>query len=131
MPFNFSEWPPELSEQELAELHRRATTYALSHGLLYLPTGLQPDAPDSAIHAPLSILPSPIPRSLFDAARSLQTVYDVLYARIAMDEEFLDDVMGTVGQVDDFVGQLWTGWKELRDNGHKKVCKILQEEELV
>lgn len=37
-----------------------------------------------------------------------------------MDEEFLDRVMGTetgVGKVDDFIGQLWTGWKQLRDEG--------------
>ena len=35
-----------------------------------------------------------------------------------MDEEFLDEIMGAetgVGKVDDFIGQLWTGWKRLRD----------------
>lgn len=37
-----------------------------------------------------------------------------------MDEEFLDRVMGAdqgVGKVDDFIGQLWNGWKRLRDEG--------------
>lgn len=41
-----------------------------------------------------------------------------------MDEEFLDNVMGTdhgVGKVDDFIGQLWTGWKQLRDEGLAQV----------
>ncbi|KAJ3518188.1 hypothetical protein NLJ89_g32 [Agrocybe chaxingu] len=40
--------------------------------------------------------------------------------RIAMDEEFLDRVMGAdegVGKVDDFIGQLWKLWKQLRDAG--------------
>ncbi|KAF7341965.1 Glutathione synthetase [Mycena venus] len=40
--------------------------------------------------------------------------------REATDVEFLDKVMGAVegvGKVDDFVGQLWTGWKNLRDEG--------------
>ena len=37
-----------------------------------------------------------------------------------MDEEFLDRVMGAdqgIGKVDDFIGQLWRGWKQLRDEG--------------
>ncbi|KAH9480659.1 Glutathione synthetase [Psilocybe cubensis] len=37
-----------------------------------------------------------------------------------MDEEFLDRVMGAekgVGKVDDFIGELWRGWKRLRENG--------------
>ena len=41
-----------------------------------------------------------------------------------MDEEFLDRVMGTetgVGKVDDFIGKLWTGWKQLRDEGLAQV----------
>lgn len=35
-----------------------------------------------------------------------------------MDEDFLDEVMGAVdgvGAVDEFVGQLWKGWKQVRD----------------
>lgn len=42
-----------------------------------------------------------------------------------MDEDFLDRVMGAdhgVGKVDDFIGQLWAGWKRLRDEGLAQVC---------
>ncbi|KAJ7507267.1 hypothetical protein B0H11DRAFT_1970962 [Mycena galericulata] len=119
--FAFSEWPPALSEDQLDALTLYATTYALSHGLLYLPAVKpQPVIPNSAIHAPLSVFPSPFPRRLFSLARRLQSTYNILYARIATDVEFLDKVMGSiegVGKVDDFVGQLWTGWKMLRDEG--------------
>lgn len=122
-----SEWPPSLSKDQLEALTLYATTYALSHGLLYLPPTLpQPPAPTASIHAPLSLFPSPFPRRLFQQAQKLQSTYNVLYARIAMDEEFLDNVMGAVhgvGQVDDFVGTLWTGWKQLRDEGRPQVCK--------
>jgi hypothetical protein len=93
-----------------------------------LPTALaQPSAPTSAIHAPLSLVPFPFPRRLFRLAQRLQRIYNVLYARIAMDEDFLDEVMGAVqgvGKVDQFVGQLWTGWKQLRDEGLVQVCYI-------
>ncbi|KAJ6511360.1 hypothetical protein C8R47DRAFT_1094789 [Mycena vitilis] len=119
--FDFSEWPPALSEARLEALTLYATTYALSHGLLYLPPiKPQPLIPNSAIHAPLSVFPSPFPLRLFELARRLQSTYNILYARIATDIQFLDNVMGAidgVGKVDDFVGQLWTGWKSLRDEG--------------
>jgi glutathione synthetase len=117
--FAFSDWPPSLSEDRLQELTLRATSYALSHGLLYLPVAAQqPPVPSSAIHAPLSLFPSPFPKDLFEQAQRLQGIYNVLYSSIAMDENFLDEVMGAitgVGAVDEFVGQLWTGWKKLRD----------------
>ena len=128
--FLFAEWPPVLNEAQLEALTLYASTYALSHGLLYLPaTAPQPPAPTSAIHAPLSIFPSPLPRRLFDLARRLQKGYNVLYSRIAMDEAFLDHVMGEVegvGKVDDFVGTMWRGWKRLRDekNGLLQVSNI-------
>jgi glutathione synthase len=117
--FSYAKWPPVLSTAQLEALTLYATTYALSHGLLYLPVALpQPPAPTSAIHAPLSLFPSPMPRGLFERARKLQKAYNVLYARIAMDVHFLDRVMGEidgVGKVDDFVGTMWRGWKQLRD----------------
>ena len=119
--FDFASWPPQLSQVQLEELTVHATSYALSHGLLYLPPVLPlPSVPSAAIHAPLSLFPSPLPRRLFEQAKKLQEIYNVLYSRVALDEEFLDRVMGAehgVGKVDDFTGQLWKGWKALRDEG--------------
>ena len=117
----------EIGEKEIQELTRLATTYAMAHGLLYLPVGdVQPPAPASAIHAPFTLLPTPFPRSKFLLAKKLQPLYNVLYARIATDEKFLDEVMGGVdgvGKVDQFTGQLWRYWKQLRDEGIQQVCK--------
>ncbi|KAF8993507.1 hypothetical protein BDQ17DRAFT_1368246 [Cyathus striatus] len=89
--FVFADWPPTVTKSQLEALTRYATTYALSHGLL-----------------------------LFEQAKRIQRTYNVLYSRIAMDEDFLDEVMGAetgVGKVDEFIGQLWKGWKQLRDTG--------------
>ncbi|KAI0072192.1 glutathione synthase [Panus rudis PR-1116 ss-1] len=120
----FPEWPPSVTTAQLNTLTLLATTYALSHGLVYLPpttpTSPPPPAPRSTIHAPLSLFPSPIPRYLFTFARHLQSAYNVLYARIAMDVEFLDEVMGEekgVGKADSFTGNLWRRWKRVRDEG--------------
>ncbi|KAG1794542.1 glutathione synthase [Suillus plorans] len=123
--FNFSTWPPQLTPEQLEALTLAATTYALSHGLLYLPpsqspSNTQPRIPTTAIHAPLSLIPAPFPRAQFQAARELQSVYNVLYARVAMDTQFLDTVMGAeegVGKADEFTGTLWKGWKKIREHG--------------
>ncbi|EGN97957.1 hypothetical protein SERLA73DRAFT_74211 [Serpula lacrymans var. lacrymans S7.3] len=118
--FSFTDWPPSLSDSQIDTLTHLATTYALSHGLLYLPSDTQPQDPCSAIHAPLSLIPSPVPRASFTLAKRLQHIYNDIYARIAMDEAFLDRVMGAVegvGKADEFVGTLWRGWKEVREEG--------------
>lgn len=127
MTFKYSEWPPAISESQLEDLTVHATTYALAHGLLYLPLGHpQPLVPASAIHAPLALLPSPFPKKLFFDAKRLQRIYNVLYAQIAMDADFLDAVMGAeqgLGKVDQFIGQLWRGWKQLREEGLAQVSQ--------
>ncbi|KAK7689952.1 hypothetical protein QCA50_006592 [Cerrena zonata] len=112
------EWPPQITEAQRHSLTLLATTYALSHGLIYLPVAdVQPPAPTSTIHAPVSLFPSPFPRRWFEEARKLQHIYNVLYAKIAMDDDFLDRVMGEdgAGRADEFTGQLWKKWKQLRD----------------
>ncbi|KAL6300699.1 hypothetical protein BKA93DRAFT_800833 [Sparassis latifolia] len=115
------DWPPAISDSQLEALTLLATTYALSHGLVYLPVEkVQLPAPTSVIHAPIALFPSPIPRHLFHLAQTLQRTYNVLYARVATDEKFLDRVMGEVegvGKVDEFTGQLWRRWRKLRDEG--------------
>lgn len=115
----------EAGEKEIQELTRLATTYALAHGLLYLPVGnVQPAAPTSAIHAPIALFPTSFPRTKFLLAQKLQPLYNVLYARVATDEKFLDGVMGGVdgvGKVDPFTGELWRCWKQLRDEGIQQV----------
>lgn len=119
------DWPPPLTEDELQALIVEATTYALAHGLAYLPHE-RTTTPISAIHAPITLLPTPFPKQLFDHAFNLQPLYNVLYSRIASQTGLLDSVLGDesgVGRVDHFTGTLWRGWKDLRDQGAiRQVC---------
>lgn len=121
------DWSPSLTEAEREALVIEATTYALAHGLVYLPLGSS-RTPISAIHAPFTLLPTPFPRSMFERAMELQPVYNVLYSRIASDNHLIDTVLGDetgVGRVDHFTGRLWRGWKDLRDQGAiLQVCFI-------
>ena len=113
-------WPPSLPVEQLDYLTVQATTYALAHGLIYLPpTNGQPvpPVPASAIHAPFALFPTPFPKALFQRAQRLQRIYNILYARIASDDAFLDKILSAdtaVGRVDEFVGSLWRIWKRLQ-----------------
>ncbi|KAF8488207.1 glutathione synthase [Russula emetica] len=119
----FTSWPPDITTEQLDQLTILATTYALSHSILYLPPITPekppPPAPESAILAPISLIPTPIPRRLFSKALTLQHAYNTLYARVALDTSFLDQVMGPggVADVDDFTSALWTTWKTMRNEG--------------
>jgi hypothetical protein len=127
----FASWPPDVTTEQLDQLTLLATTYALSHSILYLPPiSLEkppPPAPESAVLAPISLIPTPIPRRLFSKALTLQHAYNTLYARVALDTSFLDQVMGPggVADVDDFTSALWTTWKKLRDEGVPPVRRAL------
>ena len=129
-------WPPELSEEQRSELAIQAATYSLAHGVLHLPKlahgaedvkSAKSDrtlGPSSAIHAPISLFPSPFPRELFELANRLQKAYNVLYARVAMDELFLDDIFSAI-IADDFIARLWRIWKDLRGEGITQVRAAL------
>ncbi|QRV92085.1 glutathione synthase, ATP-binding domain protein [Ceratobasidium sp. AG-Ba] len=109
-------WPPSLDDAQGEELTLLASTWALSHGLVYLPAS--PDARGSAIHAPFTLIPTPFPRNLFERAQKIQKAYNLLYSRIALDRDFLDSIMGDnggVADVDPFTHSLWKTWKSTRD----------------
>jgi hypothetical protein len=129
----FASWPPDVTTEQLEQLTLLAATYALSHSLLYLPPASPenppPPSPESAIHAPISLIPTPIPRHIFAQALTLQRAYNTLYARIALDVSFLDQIMGPggVADVDDFTSALWSAWKQLRDDGVPPVRRLVSD----
>lgn len=115
LPRSLPTWPPTLTHEQYDYLLLLSTTYALSHGFTLLPPN--PTTPQThTFAAPLSLFPSPFPRHLYDLAKEIQPVYNALYARIALDWDFLDRVMGgSVSKVDSFQGELWRGWRRVRD----------------
>ncbi|PWN25270.1 glutathione synthase [Jaminaea rosea] len=112
-------WPPALTQHQIASLSAQATDYALSHGIVYRPQGSPPSS-THVHHAPLSLFPSPFPRSAFTEAIRLQPILNELYATVALDGAFLAKVIGgNVAKVDDFTRRLWGIYEEVYedDNG--------------
>lgn len=112
-------WPPALSDAQQADLAHQAATYAFANGFTLLPIPAKgervPEVPTQVIAAPLSLLPTPFPRPAYVQAKSIQRLYNVLYARVALDWDFLDRIMKQVAPVDDFQAELWNRWKAIRE----------------
>lgn len=110
-------WPPKLSEEQIYDLTLQASTYAFAHGFTLIPPKPKEssEALTSVIAAPLSLLPTPFPRSEYVRARNIQKAYNALYARVALDWEFIDRVMSQVAEVDEFQKELWERWRGIRE----------------
>ncbi|CAO1623342.1 unnamed protein product [Sympodiomycopsis kandeliae] len=112
-------WPPHLEAAQVSSLAAQATDYALAHGLIYRPVGSPPSS-THAHHAPISLLPSPFPRSAFETALSLQPILNELYSRVALDDAFLTRVIGgNVAKVDEFQKQLWEVYQTVKSRGQQ------------
>lgn len=83
---------------------------------------------DATIHAPISLLPTPFPRRLYEQSQRLQPLYNDLYARITLNDEFLERVVGgNVVLVDEFQARLWQLYKEIRNEGVAQVSGMERE----
>lgn len=122
-----SPYPPELTSARYSHLLELASDYALSHGLVLRPLAAPNSTPSTtaSIHAPYALFPSPFPKGLFEEARSLQGLYNTLYAKVTLDESFLEEVVGgAVAKVDEFQGKLYDLWKQVSTEGIRQVSLI-------
>lgn len=126
------EWPPNLNEDRIAYLTRKATTWALAHSFVLVPPhpvddNVDPrDRPSSlppirAQPAPLSLFPTPFPRRLYQQANSLQNMLNALYLRVTLDWTFMDRIMEKVAPVDAFQARLYHYAKKMRGRANT-VC---------
>lgn len=55
----------------------------------------------------------------------MQPLYNDLYARVTVDDEFLDEVVGgAVAKVDEFQGRLYEIYKQVKSEGVRQVSRI-------
>ena len=101
-----SSYPPtSLPDNLQLHLVQAAKDWSIAHGLaVRLPAHLEhasaatdsvkdSNASASATAAPITLFPSPFPRTCFEKALELQTAYNELYAAIAGDEEWLEEIV--------------------------------------
>lgn len=101
--------------------------YALSHGIVY---GLRPsstiDGPKRAyaVHAPFTLSPFSYPRTSFEKAQALATVFNLLVHKIACSPEWIISTLSHTGESDDFTGRLLQILKTVRSEGTKQKCML-------
>jgi len=90
-------YPPSLdSALEQDRLVQTTKDWTIANGLAVRPPPAVA-ANDSegilAMSAPVTLFPSPFPKSCFEEASAIQTKYNELYARISRDEDFLSGLV--------------------------------------
>ncbi|CAG8242637.1 unnamed protein product [Penicillium olsonii] len=108
----YSNYPPELSSAQQKFLVTAVKDWAIQNGLAVRPSPAivaNESNPNGvlATNAPVTLFPSPFPRTCFTEANALQEVYNKLYASITCNEEWLGEIVKGLIEVDDFVSNLW------------------------
>lgn len=94
----YSNYPPELSAAQQKFLVTAVKDWAIHNGLAVrpgptvVPEGGNPNGV-LATNAPVTLFPSPFPRTCFTEATALQEVYNKLYASITCNEEWLGEIV--------------------------------------
>ena len=91
-------YPPHISTDKQAYLVQTIKNWSAEHGLLVRPSPAivsEEVNPNGVLttNAPVTLFPSPFPRAPFTQARSLQKIYNELYAAIASDQPWLENIM--------------------------------------
>uniref|UniRef100_A0A914H9I9 Glutathione synthetase n=1 Tax=Globodera rostochiensis TaxID=31243 RepID=A0A914H9I9_GLORO len=116
-------------KQELYNMEQYAIDYAHSIGLV----APMPDQPKEtfsnilAVPPPITLLPSPFPRELYEQAVDVQQQLSELYFRIASDHEFLMDSFKDVIKSDPFMARFVQIAKMVHEEGvHQPLAVQLQ-----
>ncbi|KAI8520214.1 hypothetical protein Bbelb_034710 [Branchiostoma belcheri] len=108
--------PLPLDPSALDSLAVSAKDYAILRGLAYLTVDRE-DVPDLVSFAPFTLLPSPVPRALFDQARAVQQDFNLLVHRVSHDREFLTRCLSSVVKVDNFTAGLFNIYEQVMEEG--------------
>lgn len=98
MTSNIQAYPPDLTTAESDQLFSSIKDWSIANGLTVRPQPsiLRAETDPRGIlatTAPVTLFPSPFPRICFEQAKAIQTAYNRLYASIAQDEGFLEDIV--------------------------------------
>ncbi|XP_068005873.1 glutathione synthetase [Melanerpes formicivorus] len=93
-----------------------AVDAALLQGVLMRTEG-EPNASDVVNFAPFTLLPSPVPRALFEQAYAVQQDFNLLVDAISQNKEFLERTLASTIKVDDFTARLFRIHTQVLEEG--------------
>ena len=93
-----------------------AVDAALLEGVL-MRTDAEPNASEVVSYAPFTLLPSAVPRALFEQAYAVQRDFNLLVDAISRDKEFLERTLASTIKVDDFTARLFKIHQQVLEEG--------------
>ncbi|XP_014845584.1 PREDICTED: glutathione synthetase-like isoform X2 [Poecilia mexicana] len=102
--------------KELAEVAKDA---ALLQGVL-MRTKESPNSSELVTYAPFTLFPSPVPKSVFLQALSVQTHFNTLVDKISQDIDFLQEALASTIEVDDFTARLFKIHQQILKEGRSQ-----------
>lgn len=94
----YPDYPPDLTDSQRDYLLSNLKDWSISHGLAvrpttaYVPQELDPSIA-LATTAPVTLFPSLFPRTCYEQVTGIQTAYNELYAAIASDEVWIEEIV--------------------------------------
>ncbi|KAI5837544.1 hypothetical protein DFP73DRAFT_307932 [Morchella snyderi] len=113
----FPSYPPSISSEQSSYLLKSFIDWSLSNGLSVRPLQAENQNRALAVHAPVTLFPSPFPRACFEEAKAVQIWFNELYAKIAADEEWLLKIVDELIEVDDFMARLYKVHLDVKKEG--------------
>ncbi len=94
----YPEYPPNLTPEQSEYLLSNVKDWSILNGLAVRPSityvSKKVDPSSSlAVTAPVTLFPSLFPRACFEEARAIQYAYNELYAMVARDERWLEEIV--------------------------------------
>ncbi|XP_071823760.1 glutathione synthetase-like isoform X2 [Apostichopus japonicus] len=108
---------------KLNQTVKDAKDLACLNGFL-MRTKENPDSSDVVSPAPFMLLPSSIPKHLFQTALSIQPSINELYFKVANDYDFLWKTLEGTINVDEFTAKQWEIMKQVQTSGKKKSLQV-------
>ncbi|XP_033626779.1 glutathione synthetase-like [Asterias rubens] len=117
--------PLPLDPEVLTELRDSSKDWALTHGLVVMYMSPEQECcPDRITYVPHTLLPSPVPRELFEKVVRIQTHINLLMHKVAEDREFLTSSLKSTIQTDDFTRKLFEIYEDVHKDGFTKPIKL-------
>ncbi|CDK24657.1 unnamed protein product [Kuraishia capsulata CBS 1993] len=106
---------PQLSKIQEVELIDDLSQWALGNGLVMYPKDFKPY---NAAYAPVTLFPTPFPRSQFEKGIEVAEKFGELYAKVTSNYEWLSKAIEELSQFDKgFTGKLWEVYLKAREFG--------------
>ncbi|XP_006811195.1 glutathione synthetase-like [Saccoglossus kowalevskii] len=105
-----------LEQDLLDDVVAKDKDYAFLHGII-MRTRQDPNSSEVICYAPHVLLPSPVPKRLFQQAVDVQKDFNLLLHGVTHDSDFITSSLKSAIQVDEFTRKLYEIYEEVYVNG--------------